>query len=291
LVTFGTPFRGSGNAVDFLSNGFKWTVGRFSAFDGSEAPRSFNSIYQLLPIYPFVNDGSSLVRPAEVAIPNVDRDRAQAALSFHIEMTDGHSQNKLINQYGRDGPKVRPVIGIDQPTTQSALLTPTGLEALQTHDGQAFSGDGTVSRVSALLLDGDESSATYVAATHSAMQSLQNSHDHLRGVLTAGPIDFDKFRTGLPMRASISLELPDAFDGSTPIPTPVAANGSVQAFFGLVERIDLEGQAWRPTLLRAGANQFAAPMRLPLGLYRFSVSDPNFQPASDIFLVADATIA
>ncbi len=52
MVSFGTPYRGSGNAVDFLCNGFVWKVGPVSAFDGTDALRSFDSIYQLLPIYP-----------------------------------------------------------------------------------------------------------------------------------------------------------------------------------------------------------------------------------------------
>ena len=42
LVTFGTPFRGSGNALDYLCNGFQWKIGPLSAFDGTEALRTFD---------------------------------------------------------------------------------------------------------------------------------------------------------------------------------------------------------------------------------------------------------
>ena len=49
LVTFGTPFRGSLNAVSTLANGMKKKIGPVG-IDLSPLARSFTSIYQLLPI-------------------------------------------------------------------------------------------------------------------------------------------------------------------------------------------------------------------------------------------------
>lgn len=288
LVTFGTPFRGAGNAIDFLSNGFKWKEGPLSIFDGTDALRSFELVYQLLPIYPFVNDGTGFHRPAEIDVPNIDRYRAAAALAFHNEMTNSHSENRALEAYMSNGSKVRPVIGIEQSTTQSARISTTGLEVLQTYDGQELSGDGTVPRVSALPIDSDEASATYIAATHSALQSLPNSHEHLRGVLTASQINFDKFRDTSLSPGSISLDLPDAFNGSAPVELRLRAKGNVQAFAGVVERLDEPSRTLQPNLVRSSAGDYAAQLQLPPGLYRFTVSAPKFQPASDIFLVAGA---
>lgn len=289
LVTFGTPFRGSGNALDFLANGFKWKKGPISLFDGSEALRSFDSVYQLLPIYPFVNDGSKLVRPAEADIPNVDRSRASTALKFHTEMTTANAQNRVLDAYSAAALRVRPVVGIDQPTTQSARISSSGVDVSGFYEGKELSGDGTVPRVSAFPIGYDENGVAYISATHSALQSVANAHEHLRGVLTATQIDFDKFRSNLLSPGSISLELPDAFDGTAPAQFRLRTAGNVQAIFGLVERLDDTREQWKPTLTRVGANEYAAQLNLPAGLYRFSASPPNFQPASDIFLVADAT--
>lgn len=50
LVTFGTPYSGSINALEFLVNGFRKGWGPFTV-DLSRMIRSFTSVYQLLPSY------------------------------------------------------------------------------------------------------------------------------------------------------------------------------------------------------------------------------------------------
>ena len=59
LITFGTPYRGSLNAVDFIANGFTKKVGPFKVADLSELLRSLTSVYQLLPIYPCIDEGTA----------------------------------------------------------------------------------------------------------------------------------------------------------------------------------------------------------------------------------------
>ena len=54
LVTFGTPYRGSLNALGTLSNGMK-----IGFLDLTDVARSFTAIYQLLPTYPCYVDGSA----------------------------------------------------------------------------------------------------------------------------------------------------------------------------------------------------------------------------------------
>jgi len=136
LVSFGTPFRGSGNAVDFLSNGFRWKVGPLSAFDGTDALRSFESVYQLLPIYSFIGEGAYLQRPADVDIPNIERQRAIEAARFHQEMTDAYAAHQVMDEYVVRGPKLRVVIGTEQPTPQSARVLEGRTELLQVRQGK-----------------------------------------------------------------------------------------------------------------------------------------------------------
>lgn len=69
LITFGTLYRVSLNALDFLANGYKRLF-----VDLTEVMRSFPSAYQLLPIYKALRVGSDYVRVAEATgVPGVDR--------------------------------------------------------------------------------------------------------------------------------------------------------------------------------------------------------------------------
>src|SRR5437660_1447972 len=80
LISFGTPYRGSVKAVNFLCNGFQKSVGPFELFDLTGLLRSFTSIYQLLPIYPCYDAGDGkLVRIGEAGVPNIDPVRASRA--------------------------------------------------------------------------------------------------------------------------------------------------------------------------------------------------------------------
>ena len=73
LFTFGTPYRGSVKAVDFLANGYK------EAFiDLTQVLRSMTSVYQLLPRYKALKIGNEFYRIAEspVDLPNGHRAKA-----------------------------------------------------------------------------------------------------------------------------------------------------------------------------------------------------------------------
>ena len=64
LITFGTPYRGSLNALDFIANGMKKKLGPVTLLNLTELVRSFTSVYQLLPIYPCVDPGEWRTRPS-----------------------------------------------------------------------------------------------------------------------------------------------------------------------------------------------------------------------------------
>jgi pimeloyl-ACP methyl ester carboxylesterase len=123
LITFGTPYRGSLNALDTLANGVR--KGPFGLFDLSNAVRSFTSTYQLLPIYPVYDTGTgALLRVGETdGIPNVDPRRAREALTFHHAIRDGVTSHQEHAAYRERGYRIFPVVGIEQPTSQSAALS------------------------------------------------------------------------------------------------------------------------------------------------------------------------
>lgn len=54
-------------------------------------------------------------------IPNVDERKAADALVFHHEIMDAAGQHRVQSDYLENGYRVFPVIGIAQPTLQSAV--------------------------------------------------------------------------------------------------------------------------------------------------------------------------
>lgn len=283
ILSLGTPYKGSGNSLGFLCNGFTWKVGPVEAFDGTDALRSFDSVYQLLPTYPFVKEpGQGLKRVFELDLPNLDRGRASAAHAFHEEIRIAHERNAQSDEYRRSGPRVRPVIGSEQPTVQSAAWDGRTLTTLMVRDGDDGSGDGTVPRVSALPLELGFESATYVPNTHSALQSDEVSFGHMRGVLTEADVDPRTYRTGL--GRSFSLYLEDAYRSGQPVRIEASTSDYVQAIDGILERVD-EGAAPRTVKLRLAGERYRVDLPLEPGAYRVRLSAYQFHPVEDVFLV------
>ena len=173
LFTFGTPYRGSLNAVNFLANGYKKLF-----LDLTEVMRSLTSIYQLLPIYQCVNINGEYNRIAEVEdLPNIDKIKAQDALAFHRAIETAVERNQQIDAY-RNGFSVIPIAGVNQPTLQSATLlngklTATGdLPAALQGRADLGDGDGTVPKVSAIPIERSSNlDNLFIAEQHGAIQN------------------------------------------------------------------------------------------------------------------------
>jgi hypothetical protein len=150
LVTFGTPYRGSVKAVDFLVNGL-----RKLGIDLSGTLRSFPSVYQLLPRYPMVAAGSSPQRVVELAQPlGLDRPGLRAHVELHEQLDAAWERHKDEDRYRSDGYLTIPVVGTRQPTLLSAAWDGRELAVARSapagHDPGMADGDGTVPRVSAI---------------------------------------------------------------------------------------------------------------------------------------------
>jgi pimeloyl-ACP methyl ester carboxylesterase len=185
LVTFGTPFRGAPKAAAFIANGYKML------FDLSEAMRSFTSSYQLLPIYPALqNPEGAWMRIAECdAHPNINHGRALAALEFHHDIEEAVKRNLGDSRYGDAGYRILPVVGVAQPTTQSVVAREGTLSASEvlpeTVDALLAAGDGTVPRVSATPIElSDAFAETFIAETHAALPGNGTILDNLLQQLT-----------------------------------------------------------------------------------------------------------
>jgi pimeloyl-ACP methyl ester carboxylesterase len=94
LVSFGTPYRGSLNALGYLANGFSEGIGPLKV-DLTSTLASFTGVYQLLPAFECVDRGKGkLERIGEIdGVVGVDPARAKAALGFYEEIKAAAQRN------------------------------------------------------------------------------------------------------------------------------------------------------------------------------------------------------
>jgi pimeloyl-ACP methyl ester carboxylesterase len=218
LITFGTPYRGSVNAVDSLHAGMRKRIGPFKLVDLTAALRSFQSVYELLPIYPCVDTGiGDLARMSEAKVPHVDPFRVEAALAFHHEIRDAVAEHQEDPEYTVGGYRIHPITGIEQPTHQSVLVRGDEVRMLRTWKGRDLSGDGTVPRVSAVPLEiVDAQAGMFAGEQHGSLQNDTAVLKHLRGLLTGRSIDLTMFEGMEPAR--IGVEVEELFEAREPIP-------------------------------------------------------------------------
>lgn len=228
LVTFGTPYRGAVNSVNYLANGHK-----LGFADLTDIVRSFTSVYQLMPIYPMVKIGENYQRVSETqGIPHLDKKRAEEALAFHREIEQAVEKHQKDAQYlnSKDSYQIIPFVGCSQNTFQSVELVDGKIQTsyeLPTINNQKLDialaeGDGTVPRLSAspIELDG-RLSVRYIVESHSCLQSNLQVFDDVIRLLedTQNPNAPIRGELGLiqNQRATISLIIDDLYVASEPI--------------------------------------------------------------------------
>ena len=290
VLTLGTPHRGSLNAVGFLENGMKKGIGPLG-LDLSPLLRSLTSVYQLLPIYPCVDSGTGMLqRVADAAgagaLPHVDAKRATAARAFHQEIQDAQAANAKLAAYAEQGPTVVPVVGIEQPTAQSARMDGGRLTLLNEYDGEDLGGDGTVPRVSGTPIElGDAKREVYAAETHGALQNAEGTLANLKGVLTRDRIDFRKFQRAEDA-TMLTLELDDVVLPGEALRVrarPSEGNPKIHVSLAPLSGGDtLDEALTRDAQPRWQAGEFT----LAPGVWRVTVHAEGATPVSDLVVVA-----
>nr|CTQ90055.1 FIG00995290: hypothetical protein [Kibdelosporangium sp. MJ126-NF4] len=186
LITFGTPYSGSVNALSFLANGFRKSWGPFT-LDLSAMLRSFTSVYQLLPSYRCLEGTGRDWLPLDEATWDSDRiDPVRLAESMALHRKLRKTVDDRIAR-GERGYTVRPVIGSFQRTGWAARRDGAGIEALTMRAPREEGGDGTVPKVSAMpheLLDNYQN-AVFVSQRHACLQNDDAVLDHVTGVVTS----------------------------------------------------------------------------------------------------------
>ncbi len=181
LVTFGTPYRGAVDALNYLANGFKKEKFSVTLLDLSEVVRSCPGAYELLPFYKVLKVGETWVDPADADAlpPQIDRSYLLAARDFHADIERAISDNRRNADYLAALYPIFPVVGVQQATLNSAVLeagkvTPSELRPDWLDKGLE-GGDGTVPRHSASPEDrADDLREIYFAERHGSLQG--NDH-------------------------------------------------------------------------------------------------------------------
>ena len=195
LFTFGTPFRGSLNAVNFLVNGFQKYL-----LDLTDVLSSLPSVYQLLPTYKILKLGDEYQKlsEAQVALPFIDKDKLMDAFRFHQEIEDAVDRNSNDAQYRKEF-KTIPFVGIEQTTLQSAVYEGGKIKVSQELpvgvDPLLDNGDGTVPYLSAIPPElTKERMTTYIYQRHGSLQNDLKTLQELKDRIKEMQIDFSKVR-------------------------------------------------------------------------------------------------
>jgi pimeloyl-ACP methyl ester carboxylesterase len=305
LITFGTPYRGSLNALGFLVNGFEKKVGPFKVIELTDMLRSFTSIYQLLPIFPCLHPaaGAAPVRLTEgPVLPGMDGERVKQARAFHDEIQAAAARNRTDESYHRAGYVTHPVVGIRQPTRQSARWAAGALTLLDSYDGGDNGGDGTVPRVSATPIElSNDHREIFASETHGSLQNADDVIVQVEGALSAGALDLDRFRGGrggpllrptLGAAAAIELGLsvPDSLAQGEPLIIR-ARSGRAVDLRATVIRVDEPALAIEvPLARRQGEWHEVEVAPLAPGDYRVRVAgDARTVPVTDVLTVVADT--
>jgi hypothetical protein len=286
LITFGTPYRGSLNAVDAIANGLK----EFGVLDLTPLARRLNSLHQLLPVYECYDQGDGqLRRVVEADLPNADPARVKDAFQFHEEIRLAVEAHLKEDDYRRKGYRIYPIVGHRQPTNQSARRAGNRVEIAQQIRGDDPGGDGTVPRPSALPREQEDAAAGMFAATkHASLQNADAVLAHLSGLITGLYLDLGAFRAPQPKLVQLALALDDIYRAGERIEIRARPLGGSAALGATFIEVESGREAAKLPLVAASDGWHSVEFEPPqAGAYRVTVSGEaaKVEPAADVFEV------
>ena len=293
VVTFGTPFYGSLNAVDFLVNGFRKGLGPFRS-DLTPLLRSMTALHQLVPYYRCIDTGgTAAVAPADAGLPHWRDAWTDHLTAFQSEMEDAARSNRADPRFAARPVAYHPITGCDQPTRQSGRLRNGELELLDEREGRDEDGDGTVPLISAALA-GTDPMRTFGPERHSRLQGNDGLLGHLGGLL--GSLGVPNAADLRAVETRFGLLLEDVVLPGEPVRIGVRPVSDLPAHL-LRPEVDaevtlrLEGGGTvtrrRVALARDVVNDVELGEVAP-GTYVVQVTATDAAPVSDVFAVASA---
>jgi hypothetical protein len=283
LVTIGTPYRGSIYSLGTLVNGKK-----IKFFDLTEMARSMTAIYQLLPTYECYDGGAGgrLVKVTDAQIPNLDGGKAKAAAAFHEEIRAAVEENMKDQKYADSRYDLRPIVGIEQPMAQSAVLDGNRVKLLRPSRREEF-GDGTVPRLSATPPEFRRlENSIYAAERHASLQNDDDVLFQLRGILTQPDFSPEAHRAAT-AKVGQSLDVEDWIDPEEPLRVRVQPHDDAGGMLvALAEDAETGEERARQRLREADDGWYEAELGpLPEGLYRVTSMGGTVEPVTDLVTV------
>lgn len=260
LITIGTPYRGSVDALVSLHAGVAPGLGRLSE-PFTRLARSMPSLHQLLPTWRCLV-GTAGARSALAAspVPGVDGRLAAEGLRLHEELDRADGDGYALHVFG----------GYRQPTRQSASLTDDGLRGRRDLDGADHLGDGTVPRFSCFpAQSADDANVRFFAQKHGALQNERALLNQVEALLTAR--DPRQFLDG---GHELGVELPEVADGGQ-CPVEVLADDDRLVLSATAEDVETGRTGVRRSLRNLGGGRYGSRLTLPApGAWRVTVTDP-----------------
>jgi hypothetical protein len=267
LLTMGTPYRGSVQALLNLVNGVRKGIGPLK-LDLTALARSLPALHQLLPGYDCVESGhcvesgADLGHHRELTLEGPEPALLADAAEFHAEIARAVA--------GRGGPsryRIRAVHGLRQPTPTTVRVEGDRLEPRLSIRGQDEGGDGTVPRLSGRPpeMDEDDDALRGHSEQHGALQTNAAVRDVIWEWLTAeqrpphrGPVAADQ----------VGVVHPDLLLPGEPFEVEVTAESDTLLVRTTVSALNSGRQVTRP-LRNLGAGRYRVRLdRLDPGVYR-----------------------
>lgn len=288
FFSFGTPYRGSPSAGDFLSSGYSTALG-----DLTDIMRTFPSVYQLLPIYPSVLIDGTFHRVAELPLDiiGIDRNMAKDALAFHREIEFAVKQNQQLSDYQKAQIIRQPIVGTHQPTAQSLIIRNEKLlssNELPGIDVSFSGGDGTVPKASAVPIEMHASRASHVIERHAALPNndfiLNDVIQRVQAIQAPGMADFHGESINVPSGFRVAMEC--VYDKAAPVVLEVECVNAP----GVIPSISIQDASFDTVAKENGTK--VSVHNLPHGVYRVVVSGPrnaNIPEVHDFFEVVSSS--
>jgi pimeloyl-ACP methyl ester carboxylesterase len=266
IITLGTPFAGSLNAVQALATGEQLPFGLFAA-SLRDAVRTMPGVYELVARWRCVGDDNARrqIDPSDLA--NIGADATLASNAFAV-------MDKLSGAFSGGGgqrPPVRCLVGVTQPTLQSVRFDAGAAAFEEAIDGVDHRGDGTVFRFSAVPR-GEEPS--YLPQSHAAVAKTEEALAFVAAVLTEAELGEFQAPPG------VGLRVPAAVKARVPFSIEVLDGPP-----GITCRLyDAETNRLVKTVLAAPRDDLqAAQMTTPEpGLYRVTATGGGFSPVEQL---------
>jgi hypothetical protein len=211
---------------------------------------------------------------------------AARGLEFHRQL-DAAAEANLKEPTYVDAPyTLVPVVGIMQPTIQSARLRDGRVEFLTVIRDDDPSGDGVVPRPSAIPVHLSARSERYQFSVAERHASLPRNHEvlaYVRNVIT-GAGSGDVYR-GVTRDWLIGVDVEDVFSPDEPIVFRIRGDQSLQLVSAHIENV--ENTARYSVSVSPGEGAYEAQAGpLPPGTYRAVAADEESgQTVSDLFVV------